>query len=447
MLGVLTAAVLAAIALLGSESQASHTTLHVDPSYHVDIGTIPNDTSPASTGNSYDEDPDGNFDPEDQLMSVSTPLNSCQSVTVSDFSDLGQSRIVTDIIIKNAQELFGADIRINYDPSLIQVFFATITPYTGGFISGFQAVGLANLPFPSGALAHRAETPGSLVDNTNGAGFFAGTYEGERLFEVSSESGPDVDGGSNSLPDRNVEHAPDGGVFVQIKWDLLSKSNGRDIRIDLTTAGPSFKGGGEINVGSQFVTLTGESPETIDIITLGNHSLFDGIISVNKASPDPCPPPDHDVEAKHIAGTKGSSTLKLFQSCNSDPCTTTQNHSLNVRNNGNHTEDIRVLYQLLGWPKEPTGCTVTTPDFGTQVATDIEPTLTLSDTVELAVPDNASRNVKVLVTFSCPSGAAEDVVGVNIALRLTAVLQTGGVDDVPDDDPANDAEEDGKKIR
>ena len=70
-LGVLTAAVLASIALRRSEGEASH---HSPvPSFHVNVGTTANDVT--STGNSYVEDPNNDNDPSDQLMSITTAYN------------------------------------------------------------------------------------------------------------------------------------------------------------------------------------------------------------------------------------------------------------------------------------------------------------------------------------------------------------------------------------
>ncbi len=359
---VLSAAVVAAIALSGSESQAGH--LSPVPSFHVDIGSSADSTS---TGNSYVEDPNGDFDASDQLMSVTTPLTRCVRRDVTDFGNTSQVRIVTDIIIQNADEMVGGDVRINFDPSLIQVFTATITPFKAAddFFTGFtgQLVGLINLPLPNN-LAHRTVSAGTNVDNLNGAAFFAGTYQESRLFERSSESGPDVDSATISaefkdtdpdtvvrttgswvtdgfvaggtftvsgtasndgtftidtlnalvltldsgdsltdegpldatfivsfLTDRNAGQAPNGGVFVRINWDLQPASDGQDVRIDLKTGGDSFTGGGDITAATAFVTLTGEDPSsTIEIVAISGDELFDGLISVNKAIPDPCPP-------------------------------------------------------------------------------------------------------------------------------------------------------------
>ncbi len=110
-LAVLTAAVLAAIALRGSGSEASH--LSPVPSMHVDIGSGP---SPVGTGNTYND--------STILMSV-PPITSCVS-QAADFSVVSPvTRVVwTDIIIKNADEMTGADVRINYDPSKITLFTA-----------------------------------------------------------------------------------------------------------------------------------------------------------------------------------------------------------------------------------------------------------------------------------------------------------------------------------
>ncbi len=271
-LGVLTAAVLAAIALRGSGSEAAH--LSPVPSFHVDIGSS---FLPTSTGNSYVEDPNTDNDASDQLMTITTPITRCVRRDVSDFASPLQTQIVTDIIIQDAQEMVGGDVRINFDPSLIQVFTTTITPFTAASSgTGFtgQTVGFINLPVePFSGGTHRTATPGINVDNTNGAVFVAGTYQGSREFDVSSESGPTVDGATNSLPDRNAGQAPDGGVFVRIIWRLQPASDGQDVLIDLTTEGPSFTGGGPITVGSGFVTLTSEDPggavHLIEIFDLG----------------------------------------------------------------------------------------------------------------------------------------------------------------------------------
>ncbi len=265
------------------------------PSFHVDIG---DSADPASTGNSYVEDPNGDTDASDQLMSVAMPLTPCVRRDVSDFGNTGQVRVVTDIIIKDAQEMVGGDVRLNFDPSLIQVFTADITPFTAAsdFLTGFtgQRVGLINLPVePFSGGAHRTAISGSNIDNTNGAVFLGGTYLGSRAFDVSSESGPSVDSATNSLPNRNAGQAPDGGVFVRINWNLQPASDGQDVLIDLTTLGVSFTGGGVITAGSQFVSLLIESPTplgTPEIVILGNADLFDGVVSVNKAVPSPCPP-------------------------------------------------------------------------------------------------------------------------------------------------------------
>ena len=265
--------------------EASH--LSPLPSFHVDIGSSAN---PASTGNSYVEDPNGDGDASDQLMSVDT-ITRCVRRDITDFTQVTQRRIVTDIIIQNAQEMVGGDIRINFDPSLIQFVSATITPFPGGGFTG-QPVGLINLPVePFSGGTHRTAGPAFNGDNTNGAAFLAGTYlGGSREFDVSSESGPSVDAAVNSLPGRNAGQAPNGGVFVRINWNLQAASSGQDILIDLTTAGSSFTGGGDITGGSDLVTLTDEVQNSIEVITPGNADLFDGVVSVNKAVPVPCPP-------------------------------------------------------------------------------------------------------------------------------------------------------------
>lgn len=151
----------------------------------------------------------------DQLMTVPTPFTPCKRFNVTNFGDTSQTDIFTDIIIEDAQELVGADVRINFDPLLIQFVSATITPFTaaGDFITGWTGanVGLVNLPAPpyttdqSGV--HRDASPAFNDNNTDGAAFLAGTYDGTRLFEVSSESGPTTT--TNTLPDSNFAHAPD----------------------------------------------------------------------------------------------------------------------------------------------------------------------------------------------------------------------------------------------
>ena len=443
-LGVLTAAVLAAIALWGSESEA---TLTPTPSFHVDIGSS---FLPTSTDNSYVEDPNSDNNASDQLMSITTPITRCVQRTVTDFTSVLQTQIVTDIIIQNAQEMVGGDVRINFDPSLIQVFTTNITPFPGGGFTG-QPVGLINLPVePFAGGTHRTASPGINADNTNGAVFVAGVYQGLPEFDVSSESGPSVDSATNSLPDRNAGQAPDGGVFVRIIWRLQAASDGQDVLIDLTTAGLSFTGGGVITGGSGFVTLLTEDDlstpaidPTIEIITLGNPNLFDGVVSVNKAIPSPCPPPPpafHDVEAEGIAGTRGS-TIKLFKGClgKEDPCTATQNHHLLVVNNSDHTEDIRVLYQVVGWPLASSGCTVNgvfSPGLGGLI--------TVNDTVEIAVPANALRNIKVTVTYSCPANQV-GLIGTPVQLRLEVGHQRDGFRS-GDDDASNDIFTKGKII-
>ena len=249
-LGVLTAALLAAVALRDSGSEASH--LSPVPSFHVDIGSS---SDPTSTGNSYVEDPNGDGDASDQLMSVPTPITRCVRRDVSDFSITSQKRIVTDIIFQDAQEMAGADVRLNFDPSLIQFVSADVSPFTAAISgTGFtgQQVGLVNLPVePFSGGAHRAASPAFNIDNTNGAAFLGGLYTGAKEFDVSSESGPTVDGAANSLPNRNAGQAPDGGVFLSIRWLLKPASSGQDVRIDLTVAGPSFAGGGVITGGSR----------------------------------------------------------------------------------------------------------------------------------------------------------------------------------------------------
>ena len=271
----------------GLTGEASH--LSPLPSFHVDIGSS---AAPASTGNSYVEDPNGDGDASDQLMSVDT-ITRCVRRDITDFTQITQRRIVTDIIIRDAQEMVGGDVRINFDPSLIQFVSATITPFPGGGFTG-QPVGLINLPVePFAGGTHRTAIPAFNSDNVNGAAFLAGVYLGSRLFKVSNESGPSVDSAVNSLPDRNAGQAPGGGVFVRIIWRLQAASDGQDVLIDLTTAGPSFTGGGDITVGSDLVTLVTESPApggAQEVVTLGNADLFDGVVSVNKALPSSCPP-------------------------------------------------------------------------------------------------------------------------------------------------------------
>ncbi len=322
----LIAGVVAAIALWGSESKASH--LSPVPSFHVDIGSS---SDPTSTGNSYVEDPNGDGEASDQLMSVPTPLTSSDRRHVGDFTIASQRRIVTDIVIKNADELLGADVRINFDPSLIQFVSADVAPFTAASSgTGFtgQQVGLINLPVePFSGGTHRSAFPVLNSDNTNGAAFLAGVYLGPKLFKFSSESGPSVDGATNSLPNRNAGQAPNGGVFVRINWDLQPASDGQDVLIDLTTSGPSFTGGGTIAAGSGFTTLVTESPAptgTQEVVTIGSSDLFDGVVSVNKAIPDSCPPvgtrtdvPNAD-RANAGGWTNDSSTL-----CAADSVSTT----------------------------------------------------------------------------------------------------------------------------
>ena len=302
---VLGAAVVAAIALRGSESEAA---LSPVPSFHVDIGSS---ASPASTGNTYVEDPDGDGFGDDQLMLVpldgpgGTSVTRCVRRDVSDFGNGGQIRIVTDIIIQDAQEMVGGDVRIYFDPSLIQVFSSTITPFTAAndFVTGWtgQPVGLINLTLPpysgdAGASASGATHTDAIgppkIDNTRGNAFLAGTYQGSRTFAVSSESGPNTT--TNSLPDRNAGHAPNGGVFVRINWNLQPASDGQDVLIDL---GPEDRTDPTDQLtGSKFITLLDETlpfdPDKQEVIILKDFTeLIDGVISVNKDIPVPCPPP------------------------------------------------------------------------------------------------------------------------------------------------------------
>ncbi len=280
----------------GSLSGEAAPGLSPAPSFHVDIGS---GSAASSTGNTYSEDPNSDSDAADQRMSVPTPFLRCVSRTVTDFTQPTQSLVFTDIVIQNAQEMVGVDIRINYDPARISLLSASMTPFTGG--STGQSVGLMNLPAPPYApfsfSTHATAGPATNIDNTNGAAFLSGTYLGTRTFAQSTESGPAVDGATNTLPNRNAGHAPDGGVVFRVTWRLIDVSpagvgpeDTADILLDLTTAGPSFTSGGAISAGSQFVTLTDEDPFQQAIITLGSDDLIDGLISVNKTSPVPCPP-------------------------------------------------------------------------------------------------------------------------------------------------------------
>ena len=377
----------------GLTSEAGH--LSPVPSFHVDIGSS---NAATSTGNTYNEDPDGDGD----------------------------------------------------NPAQIQFFSSNLIPFAGGSnpITG-QAVGLLNLPVdPLPAGTHAAVSPASAVNNTDGAVFLGGTYQGTRTFATSTESGPSVDGGINNvLPDRNAGQAPDGGVFIRITWRLKAPSSGQDVLIDLTRAGPMFTGGTSspiISNASKFITLLDENPPfnptKQENIVLGGADLFDGIISVNKASPDPCPP-EHELEAKGIGGTKNSSDLKVFKTClrkGEDPCTTTQNHHLLIVNNSDHIEDIPFKYEVVGWPAAGTLCTVN----GQLGPGPIE----VLSGVESGVPTNASRNITVPVTFSCPSSVAGVVVGTNIQLRLTVEHPFPGSND-NDADPSNDIFIKGKTIK
>ncbi len=285
----LSAALVAVISLHGSESEASHLT--PTPSFHVDIGSS---NAPTSTGNTYVEDDNADLDPTDQLMSVFQPLTACVERTVTDFDDPSQFIVITDIIIENADEMVGADVRFNYDPTKISLLVASMTPFTGSILG--DAVGLMNLPAPPYATlsTHATAAPATNIDNTNGAAFLSGTYLGTRTFGQSTESGPTVDGATNTLPNRNAGHAPDGGVVFRLTWRLLAPSSGTDVLLDLTAAGSSFTGGGVVTGGSAFVTLTSETP-TQEIVTLSDISdLFDGLIRVfllstlSIALPGPC---------------------------------------------------------------------------------------------------------------------------------------------------------------
>ena len=417
----------------GLTSEAGH--LSPVPSFHVDIGDIPPTFIPTTaTGNTYAEDPNSDGDASDQLMSV-PPISACASRTITNFASVLQIRVVTDIIMKNADEMLGADARINFDPNMIQFVSFSIIPFAGGPITG-QPVGLLNLPVdPLPAGTHATASPASAINNTDGAVFLGGTYQGFRTFARSTESGPTIDGGVSSLPNRNAGQAPNGGVFVRILWNLQPGSSGQDVVIDLTRGGPMFTGGTSapiISQGSDFFALLTPDPGFGQEQTLlGGADLFDGIISVNKASPDPCPPV-HDIEAKGIGGTKNSSDLKLFKTClrtGQDPCTTTQNHHLMVVNNSDHTENIPVKYEVVGWPPAGTTCTVNGALGGGPIL--------LLNTVETGVPTNASRNITVPVTFSCPAGQAGAVVGTDIQLRLTTEHTFSGSND-NDADPSND---------
>ena len=299
---VLGAAVLAAIALRGSGSEAAH--LSPVPSFHVDIGSS---FLATSTGNTYDAGTN--------LMSV-PPITSCVSIT-ADFDAISPvTRIVwTDIIIKNADEMTGADVRINYDPSKITLFTADLT--------AFGDVGLINLPKESGV--HRIASPGDSKDNDNGAALLAGVYQGLREFDVSSESGPSVDGGDNILPDRNAGQAPDGGVFFRMQWRVLDQApagtgpeDSYDVLIDLTTRGPSFTGGGTITAGIDLITLTSEDPGgTVEVIKIPKDNRFDGLIRVNppdetcddppQNEDQPLPPSDIDLFQQEATNTVGTS--------------------------------------------------------------------------------------------------------------------------------------------
>ena len=160
-------------------TEASHLT--TIPSFHVDIGS---DNTAASTGNTYVEDGNADFDAADQLMSVPQPLTACVSRTVTDFTDPTQFIVITDFIFENADEMVGGDVRLNYDPTRINLLSTSITPFTGN--STGQAVGLMNLPappyFPFSFSTHATAAPATNIDNTNGAAFLPGTYLRPRSF-------------------------------------------------------------------------------------------------------------------------------------------------------------------------------------------------------------------------------------------------------------------------
>ncbi len=407
------------------------------PSMHVDIGSS---FLASSTGNTFVQDPDSSGSGSgngfsDQIMSV-PPITSSFSKTVNFSGPPTEKFVVTDIIIKNADEMTGADVRINFDPTLIQYLSANLTPFTG-------AVGFVNLPEESGV--HRTASPAfsdAAQNNIDGSAFLAGTYQNNREFDVSRESGPTVDGAVNNLPNRNAGQAPNGGVFLSIRWLLKPASNGQDVCIDLSPGGAwrSGTGGGIITGGSQFVTLTGEDPGgTVEITTLSHPDLFDGVISVNKAAAsvsDACPG-GHDVEAKNIGGA-GGSVAKLFTpgNCDQTTCTLTQVHRLLVANNSTHDEEddgIRFTYEAV-WPQVliDEGCTLN--------GSSSSPIPLPSADSPATVNQNATHNAKVTVTYECPASAENEpgVVGAPILFILEAIHRDAGSDAQPDDDPIND---------
>ncbi len=71
--------------------------------------------------------PDQRFEPRRDaarppiLIGAGDTITRCVRRDITDFTEISQGRIVTDIIIRDAQEMVGGDVHINFDPSQIHL--------------------------------------------------------------------------------------------------------------------------------------------------------------------------------------------------------------------------------------------------------------------------------------------------------------------------------------
>jgi hypothetical protein len=224
---------------------------------------------------SLDMNPTGNtYDDTTNSMTVGA-TESCMSTNPGNNATHTH---VAHLVIRNVEDLYGWQVRLNYDGGKMRPSTVNFGPFTDNNTS--QTISFQNLPIDANSLAHRDQfTVSQIPPQASGpqTALLGNTYQTKTI-----ALSPDTP--AKSTPDDNSYSAPNGGVLAAITLQVLAGNSGRVLSMDLDDANPN-------RPGSKALIFTGTGQQTIN---LSESALGDGFHA--EGVPWNVPPNDADCD-------------------------------------------------------------------------------------------------------------------------------------------------------
>ncbi len=210
---------------------------------------------------------DNNYDANTNTMVVG-PIESC--LPSEPPGDNAEHNHVTHLIIQDAEDVIGWQVRLNYADGAFRPLSVNFTPFSDGLRG--QNIAFTNLPIDSATGAHRDLVTAQDIGVRPNTALAGAVYEGPQNAGVSADTP------AKSPPDDTSYNAPSGGVLAAINLQVRAGQAGQAaLAIDLDDQSPTAP-------GSALQVFNGSGVQTID---LAESALFDGYHAEGAA----CAPP------------------------------------------------------------------------------------------------------------------------------------------------------------